>query len=351
MNGRKFASRVGFGFALIGIGAGAGLAPTHARERARSAQACVPSNNIEAIIDDSGSMAGTDPGTLRSQGVKLFITQVEANGTRKLGAVEFGSNADTVILPLQIALSSRDTMEDALDAKIAANGAMGATGVDDGFATDYNAGFARGNADNPTATARIFLTDGAHNEGPYTNSHLPGPPTYVIGLGIGPASAEDPNATRLQQIADDTGGRYFPGVVDTNVQPTFTTVSALVDCQPEPEPIAMPLFSSVAQSASRSFTPRARARRVSLVVNWAVSGNEFALFDVKALGRRGRVVATQSGRGRPRKLRIRKESGETFQSWTIRRSRQMLRLRFKVRPKELSESETPIVQARSILAR
>jgi hypothetical protein len=65
----------------------------------------------------------------------LFIKGA-TNGGRTLGAVEFGSHADTVFAPIPIALTSRDTMEDALDAKIAANGAMDVTGVDDGFATD-----------------------------------------------------------------------------------------------------------------------------------------------------------------------------------------------------------------------
>jgi uncharacterized protein with von Willebrand factor type A (vWA) domain len=37
------------------------------------AAACTPLSNVEAIVDDSGSMAGTDPQTLRAQAVKLII--------------------------------------------------------------------------------------------------------------------------------------------------------------------------------------------------------------------------------------------------------------------------------------
>src|ERR1700712_981376 len=55
-----------------------------------SASACTPATNIEAIVDDSGSMSITDSSTLRVKGLKLLINTLSS--TTSLGAVEFGGN-------------------------------------------------------------------------------------------------------------------------------------------------------------------------------------------------------------------------------------------------------------------
>ena len=51
-------------------------------------------------------------------------------------------------------------MRAALDQKIHA----------DNGATDYNGAFAQSDADNPSADARIFLTDGGHDIGEYNEA-------------------------------------------------------------------------------------------------------------------------------------------------------------------------------------
>ena len=54
--------------ACVGIGvAPAGAAP------ASSAAACTPKTNLEAIIDDSGSMSSSDPSDLRIRAMELLI--------------------------------------------------------------------------------------------------------------------------------------------------------------------------------------------------------------------------------------------------------------------------------------
>src|SRR6185312_4977944 len=155
-------------------------------------------------IDDSGSMAGTDPGTLRVKGLKLLINDLSPTAT--LGAIEFGGNffesstpsADTVFKPEPVGANAA-AMAAALEAKIMA----------DNGGTDYNAAFAQSDADNPGAQARIFLTDGGHDIGTYNNGHLTHKvPTYVIGFSSGVAAPED--QARLQAIANETGGRFFP---------------------------------------------------------------------------------------------------------------------------------------------
>src|SRR5262245_7360321 len=69
----------------------AAVSPAHA------AAACAPAKNIEAIIDDSGSMFGTDPNRLRVQAMDLLINALDSGTT--LGAIEFGDVADAVFAP------------------------------------------------------------------------------------------------------------------------------------------------------------------------------------------------------------------------------------------------------------
>src|SRR3954467_2886898 len=140
----------------------AGIASQSGAESPRAhAAACTKAGNIEAIVDDSGSMSITDPDTLRVKGLKLLINTL-GSGTF-LGAVEFGASfdsstpsADTVFKPAAVGPNG-PLMGVALDSKIKA----------DNGGTDYNAAFAQSDADNPNAAARIFLTDGAHNVGDY----------------------------------------------------------------------------------------------------------------------------------------------------------------------------------------
>src|SRR4051812_45672927 len=192
---------VGAGLMAAGIAAQSGAESPRGDARAA---ACTRASNIEAIVDDSGSMAGTDPDTLRVKGLKLLINTLSSRTL--LGAVEFGGSfdpstpaADTVFKPLAVGGNAAG-MSSALDAKIDANNGT----------TDYNAGFAQSDSDNPNAVARIFLTDGGHDEGTYNNGHLVHKvPTHVISFSSGISSDDQ---ARLQGIANDTGGHYYPEV-------------------------------------------------------------------------------------------------------------------------------------------
>ena len=160
------------GLLTIGIAApGAGAATASA--------SCTKATNIEAIVDDSISMEFTDPDRLRVQAMNLLIDTLSP-GTQ-LGAVEFGSAgyennppaADTVFSPQPVG-SGASAMRTALDTKIHA----------DNGATDYNGAFAQSDTDNPSADARIFLTDGGHDVDTYNEAHLVhNVRTYVIGFG------------------------------------------------------------------------------------------------------------------------------------------------------------------------
>src|SRR3954451_3170898 len=148
---------------------------------ARAAAACAKATNIEAIIDDSGSMTITDTNRLRVQAMDLLINALDPGttvGPSEFGWSLFGSDpAADVVFPVQAVGANAAAMKAALDTKIQA----------DAGSTDYNAAFATGRAANPAAQARIFLTDGGHNVGDYANGHLnpsgAQTPTFVIGFG------------------------------------------------------------------------------------------------------------------------------------------------------------------------
>lgn len=164
---------------------------------------CTPSDNVAAIIDDSGSMSSNDPQGIRRRAMELLLSKPAAQ-SRTFGAVEFAGSSAALFAPAVVS-AARPQMLSSLDAL--QNDGIGEA---DAGGTDYNAGF-RASADaQPKATSRIFLTDGGHNDGDYENLHRGGPPTYVIGLNIGRAGEGSDDADRLQQIASDTGGVYYP---------------------------------------------------------------------------------------------------------------------------------------------
>ena len=214
--------------ATAGMIVAALAAPSGASIPRAHASACVAATNIEAIVDDSGSMALTDSGKLRVKGLELLINTLSP-GTF-LGAVEFGGNffpgstpaADTVFAPEAVGPNAT-AMGTALESKITA----------DNGGTDYNAAFAQSDADNPNAQARIFLTDGGHDIGTYNNGHLTHRvPTYVIGFSTGVADAEAQQ--RLKTIAGDTGGQFFPLNDSSQLQSVMNDIGAAITCQTPP---------------------------------------------------------------------------------------------------------------------
>src|SRR5215210_4888001 len=118
--------------ACAGLAAAAVATTPVVANEARSAAACVPKTNIEAIIDDSGSMFDNDPTTLRVRAMELFIDN-PTNDQRTLDAVE-------VFAPATIA-PNRDSMKSALGSAIFA----------DNGATDYNDAFSFAGSHNPNA--------------------------------------------------------------------------------------------------------------------------------------------------------------------------------------------------------
>ena len=283
---------------LLGPGAVALLltaliaAPGAAAAPLATASACKPASNIEAIVDDSGSMDITDPNKLRVQGMSLLIDDLSPS--TQLGAIEFGSGfeipeiisqpaANTVFPPEPVGPNA-SSMRSALEAAINA----------DNGATDYNAAFAKADADNPNSDARVFLTDGGHDVGTYNEAHLAHKvPTDVIGFGSGVSAG--PDVARLKKIAKDTGGQYFPVGDASELQAAMNSIGAALTCQTPPRSFVDKLGQG--QSKLHALAIGAKTKSIQITLTWASPLDKFKLVGLRLLGKQG-LLATAS-RGPP----------------------------------------------------
>jgi hypothetical protein len=307
------------------------VAPAGAQPLAQaSASSCTPATNIEAIVDDSGSMEITDGGRLRVQAMSLLIDTLSKSTL--LGAVEFGSalgeqpGADTLFPPQPVGPNAT-TMRTALDQKVHA----------DNGATDYNAGFAQSDTDNPNANARIFLTDGGHIVGTYNEAHLVhNVPTYVIGFG-GVASGED--QARLQKIASDTGGKYFPLEDSAQLQSVMNSIGAALTCQTPPRLFTDQLAKG--QSKIHSIAIGAATKSIQITLTWASPLDKFKVSGLRLIGKKGRLLAIAPRPHRPAKLKVTRTSRATFSVLKVSRLRKG-RLRFAVKATAIGSGQPKV---------
>ena len=277
------------------------------------AATCVPRKNTEAIIDDSGSMAGTDSNRLRAEGLKLIMS-TPGNENKLLGAVEFGSDANSVFDPGAIG-ANRTAFAQALDQKVRS----------DNGGTNYNAGFDLAKTHNPNADSRLFLTDGGHNEGDYANGHQGGPPTHTIGLGF--LVGED--ETRLKTIASQTGGIYRKASDDSELQAAMNDVNARINCAATPVRYT-DFFKKTGAAKTRRISIGSGIRSLQLVLSWVNAADRFDVGRFRIY--RGKQLV---GVAKARRLRVRKRRGQTFV--TVKVSRLVRgRMRFRLRAARVS---------------
>ncbi len=324
---RRIAKSLGAGAVGLLLTMALIAAPGAAAAPAATASACKPASNIEAIVDDSGSMDVTDPDKLRVQAMSLLIDDLSP-GTQ-LGAIEFGSGfefpgiisepaANTVFSPGPVGPNA-SSMRSALEAAIKA----------DNGATDYNAAFAKADADNPNSNARVFLTDGGHDVGEYNEAHLAHKvPTYVIGFGSGVSAG--PDVARLKKIAKDTGGRYFPVGDASELQAAMNSVGAALTCQTPPRSFVDKLKQG--QSKLHALAIGAKTKSIQITLTWASPLDKFKLVGLRLLGKQG-LLATASRKRHHRKPSKLKVTTTTSSTFTILRVSKLKKgkLRFKVK--------------------
>ena len=259
-----------------------------------AAAACTPKDNLEAIIDDSGSMSFSDPSDLRIRAMELLM-DTQGNEKRTLGAVEFGTDAAPLFGPGVIGSSAA-----------AFKSAMSAALIEDGGGTDYNAAFAAAGSHNSAANGRIFLTDGEHTAvDPYANGHAGGPPVYVLGLGVGiagsarrPAAAADRHRDRRPLPARRRRQRAAGGDFDLN---------SAITCQAPPKRFT-DAFTKAGKSQAHTVKIPGRINTAQFALTWANAADAFTIGGFRVI-RRGKVVARSA---KVRKLKVSRRRGTTF---------------------------------------
>jgi hypothetical protein len=296
--------------------------PAAASPGAQGSAACVPSRNVEAIIDDSGSMSGSDPSNFRA---KLMAAYIGLNDGKTLGAVKFSDTASQLFAPAVITAASAPAMNDAFTTKLVNSGG-----------TNYDVGFTLGNTDNPTATSRIFLSDGA----PTTDNNLQRTPpttTYVVGLGVGTNTSA---VKELTEIATDTGGPTPLFVEDAaQLQAAAGAITAGQNCKQLTT--FTDSFSSQGQQFGHAF--KAVGKSADILTTWPVIGTSLDI-----------VKVTQPGTGGPQganprlassaKVKTTKKKGTTFTTIHLKGLKKGKKVKFKVKATALAGPTTGTTQ-------
>jgi hypothetical protein len=176
----------------------------------------------------------------------------------------------------------------------------------DNGATDYNGAFAKSDADNPGADARVFLTDGGHDIGTYNDAHLVHKvPTYVIGFGTGISAGED--QARLKKIAKDTNGKYFPVQDVSELQAAMNSIGAALTCQTPPRQFTDILKQG--QSKLHTVIVGAATKTLQITLTWANPLDKFKLSGLRLVGKNGLVAVASRA---PGKLKVTKTTSSTF---------------------------------------
>jgi hypothetical protein len=295
------ASLVGL-LAVLAAGGSASASPV------AHASACQKSNNIEAIIDDSGSMDFTDPGKFRTTLLDAFAA-LQQNQGKTLGGIEFGDTADVLFAPAPI-----PGVVPAMDASFALVNA-------DNGSTDYNLAFATAKTANPNATGRIFLSDGDHNVGTYNNGHA-GVKTDTVGFGT-----IDP--TLLNRIASDTGGRAFTLDDASQVPAVAASITADMNCKAPPL-VFTDTFTRQGQSFVHSFKPKGKS--ADILETW---NNQASVLNVLGFSQGGKGHASASSIAHV-SVKARKKAGKGFVTIHLKGLKKGQRVKFKVKATALA---------------
>jgi len=276
--------------------------------------ACKKATNIEAIIDDSGSMDFTDPGKFRTTLLDAFA-DLQQNQGKTLGGIEFGDTADVLFAPAPI-----PGVIPAMDASFAL------VNADNGL-TDYNLAFATANNANPNADGRIFLSDGGHDVGPYNNGHA-SPPIKTDSVGFGSA-----DTAVLDKIASDTGGKSFNLTDSSQVPAVAAGITADMNCKAPPLTFT-DSFTHQGQSFGHAF--KVKGKSADILETWT---DQTAVLVVTGFRTSGGHKASASSVAHA-SIKARKKSGKGFVTVHLKGLKKGTKVRFKVKAKQLAGSTT-----------
>ena len=294
--------------------------PASASPGANASAACAPSRDVEAIIDDSGSMSGSDPSNFRAKLMSAYIG-LGGNQGKQLGAVKFSTGASVLFPPQAINNGTQANMNNIFTTQLVNSGG-----------TDYDAGFTLGNQQNPNATSRIFLSDGA----PSTDSNLQRTPpttTYVVGLGVGSSASA---VQELNEIATDTGGPPPLFIEDAGqLQAAAGAITAGQNCRQLTT--FTDQFSNQGQAFGHAF--KANGKSADVLTTWPVIGTTLDIVKVFQPGvKAGPSVASAA------KVKVTKDKGATFATIHLKGLQKGKKVKFKVKATKLAGPTTATTQ-------
>jgi hypothetical protein len=86
------------------------------------------------------------------------------------------------------------------------------------------------------------------------------------------------------------------------------------------------------------------AKKLDFLVNWSEPGNKFAISKITAIGKKGRKLATLSGKGKPKKLKVTRARGDTFQSLSVRKPKGTKKVAFRVKALRVTTAERTLTE-------
>lgn len=318
--------------AVIALGltsSGAGAAQTSVR-----IPNCVAANNLEAIVDDSGSMAGEDPSRYRKDLVEIIAA---FNFGKTMGAIEFGTQANGLFGPLVLSNAALGPPPTAGGVNRAPFGTIRGNlnfliDADNG-GTDYDEAFAFANIHNPNAQARIFLSDGQPNQDPdpanYTNPNIR---THTVGFG-------QADLAELQKIATATGGPPPLSVTDAaGLQTVGMILNARLSCERDPK-LFTDRFVRGGQAKGHAFKPSGKSSQ--LLLSWPNVSDVLNLvkFRQGKGGGKSSSLASLAGKRRA-KVRIKRTRGATYVAVKLKKLRKGKKVKFKVKSKRIGSPTT-----------
>jgi hypothetical protein len=295
----------------LAVSGGATASPT-----ASASAACKKASNIEAIIDDSGSMDVTDPSKNRNELINV-MNSLNGNVGKQLGAIEFGSTADVLFPPTKIPI-----------AQATLNAAFALVNADNGL-TDYQLAFNTGNTANPNADARLFLSDGEPTAGtiPPTSQLSPPTKTYTVGFGT-----TDP--ALLTQIASQTGGQAFNLTDSSQVPAVAAGVTAVANCK-KPPLVFSKVFTKPGQAKGYSFKPLGAT--ADILVTWPQAiGTAITTINPR--------VSVPAGVATSAKVKVKVKKGTSFVTVHLKGLKKGKKAKFKVKAKSLAGPTTVTTQ-------
>ncbi len=156
----------------------------------------------------------------------------------------------------------------------------------------------------------------------------------MIGFSAGVGAPED--QARLQQIASDTGGRYFPLPDSSALQSVMDEIEATLTCQSAPKTFTDSLAQG--KSTPHTVTIAPGSRSAQLALSWTSPLDQFTISGLKIVSK-GKTVAVAARK--VRKLKLTTKRGTTF---VVVKVTHLVRgkLRFKVKAAKIGSGQPKV---------